>query len=293
MSLIRQMGYIILATPEPEASADDLSSIAGLRITKRNPQGVYLSSNARQCEVAYLHGSKAGVRAIGLEAVDADAVKEIERRARTEGIKILDDRPLLSGVECAVRFATPMGPIFEVHTPIERRRAEPALMTTGRRVRRLEHVNLRVSDPKAFSELATKLLEMKLSDRTENYERAWYRAADGFHHTFAAGPGSGIHHYAFDAYSVLNLVEVADDLVARGRSLLWGVGRHGPGNNIFSYYRDPNGCVVEVSWGMERIDCDLSHQPGVWPFGGKRNVLDLWGSTPPAAYGSALTGFIE
>ena len=197
----------------------------------------------------------------------------------------------MSGVKRAIRFATPMGPILEVHTPVARRDVGPPLMTGGRRVRRLEHVNLRVSDTEGFHDFATKLLGLQLSDRTTKYERAWYRAADGFHHTLAAGPGNGIHHYAFDAYAIDDLIEVADTLVSKGRSLLWGIGRHGPGDNIFSYYRDPNQCVVEVSWGMSRIDDNAAYTPGNWEFGSASTVLDRWGSQPPKDYANALTPF--
>ena len=148
------------------------------------------------------------------------------------------------------------------------------------------------NDPRAFHDFLTSFLGMKLSDRTTNFERAWYRAEDGFHHTIAAAPGEGIHHYGFDAYGIVDLASVADNLVARGRELLWGVGRHGPGNNIFSYYLDPNGVVVEVSFGMERIDNDDVYVPGNWAFDSKSNVLDLWGSKPPEQYGRSLSAFV-
>jgi catechol 2,3-dioxygenase len=289
--LIRQMGYVVIATPDPDGSARDLADMTGVRISHRDAGAVHVSSNARSCEVAYLRDNRSGIRAVGLEAMDEAAVDEVCRRARSEGLEILADTPLLSKVARAVRFATPFGPIIEVHTPVARDDIPPAA-GNGKRVRRLEHVNLRANDPKGFHDLVTSMLGLKLSDRTTNYERAWYRCADGFHHTFACGPGNGMHHYAFDAHGISDLAGVADALVAKGRSLLWGIGRHGPGNNLFSYYLDPNGCVVEVSFGLERIDNDAIYEPGNWEFNSASNVLDRWGSQPPDAYGKALTPFI-
>ena len=278
--LIRQMGYVVIAAPDPDRSARDLADITDVRISHSAVDATYVSSNARFCEVAYLRGDKHGIRAVGLEAMDEAAVDEVQRRAQSDGLTILSDTPLLPQVKRAVRFATPFGPIFEVHTPIAREAIASASLN-GKRVRRLEHVNLRATDPRGFHDLVTRLLGMKLSDRTTQYERAWYRAADGFHHTFAAGPGNGLHHYAFDAHGLYDLAGTADALVAKGRNLLWGVGRHGPGNNLFSYYLDPDGCVVEVSFGLERIDNDDLHEPGNWPFDTSSNVLDRWGSKPP------------
>jgi catechol 2,3-dioxygenase len=147
MHLIRQMGYVVIATPEPERSARDLCDITGVRETDRGDDFVYLSSNARFCEVAYLRDSRCGIRAVGLEAMDEGAVDEVRRRAQAEGLTILSDEPMLPRVKRAVRFATPFGPVFEVHTAIKREKVG-AERANGKRVRRLEHVNLRASDPR-------------------------------------------------------------------------------------------------------------------------------------------------
>lgn len=291
-SQIRQMGYVVAAAPQIDACAADIADILGLHTTSRNETSVLMSSNARQCELAYIKAPKPGIRSVGLEATDAGAVDEVLRRAKSENLAILSDESSIPGVERAVRFRTPFGPIFEVHTPSPRTagavRERPPI-----RARRLDHVNLRVNDPRGFHDLLTTMLGMHLSDRTEDFSRAWYRGADGFHHTVAAGVGEGLHHYGFDAHSVLDLVGVADALVAKGRTLLWGIGHHGPGDNIFSYYVDPNGCVVETSFGMERIDNDALRQAGVWDSDYDKRVLDLWGSKPPANYAGQLTPFVE
>src|SRR5690349_12429342 len=116
--LIRQMGYVAIATPDPDGSARDLADMTGVRISHSANDATYVSSNARFCDVAYLREGRRGVRAVGLEAMDEGAVDEVYRRAKSEGLTILADTPLLPKVKRAVRFATPFGPIFEVHTPI-------------------------------------------------------------------------------------------------------------------------------------------------------------------------------
>lgn len=291
-SMIRQMGYVVVVTPDIQSSARDLSDMLGLRITSENETSITMSSNGKACEIAYVRGNQPGIRAVGLEAMDADAVAEVLRRANSEGLEVLSDKPSIPGIERAVRFRTPFGPIFEVHTPAARDTA-PQHARAPIRARRLDHVNVRANDTRGFHDLMTGMLGMRLSDRTEDYARAWYRSADGFHHSVAAGVGSGLHHYGFEAHSVLDLVGVADMLAAKGRTLLWGIGRHGPGSNIFSYYVDPAGCVVETSFGMERIDNDLIHSPGIWSSDYEMRVLDLWGSKPPSNYATTLTPFAD
>lgn len=185
--LIRQMGFVAFATPDPDGSAQDLIDLVGLKITGRRDDTVFLSSNERRWEVALTRGGGRAALAIGLEAIDADAVAEVERRARSEGLEILDDRPLHDGIERAVRFATPWGPVFEVHTPVARDQSQRHL-GAGARAKRIEHVNLKVPDRLAFSDLLVKLLGMQLSDRTGGDEFRWFRAADGYHHTVALCP---------------------------------------------------------------------------------------------------------
>lgn len=278
--LIRQMGHVAISTPDPEESARDLAEIVGLKVTEKNETAIFMSANDRRCEVAYVRGQRAGVIAIGLEAMDAASVDEVMRRAKADGLAIIDDKPIFPGVERAFRFATPFGPVFEIHTPVERNQATRHI-GTGSRPKRLEHVNLRVTDTHGFRDFVTGTLGMKLSDRTTNDELTWYRAWDGYHHTIAAGQGNRLHHYAFDAQAVEDLIQIADSLVVKDRGLLWGPGRHGAGDNIFTYYRDPNGCAVETSVGLARIENDLLYEARVWSLNPESRVRNLWECSPP------------
>ena len=103
-SLIAQMGYIVIATPDFEAAAADLVDILGLRISGRLDDRILLSSNSRFCEVAFVRSHYRGIRAVGLEAPDVAAVDEIARRVTSEDCTILDDKPSIPRVKHAVRF---------------------------------------------------------------------------------------------------------------------------------------------------------------------------------------------
>ncbi len=154
--LIRQMGYVAVATPDPQGSAKDLSDIVGLSIARETADAVHLTSNKKACEVAFMKGDRPGIRAVGLEAIDEAAVDEILVRARADNIEILSDTPLVDRARRAVRLRTPFGPILEVHTPVERRPEQgPNLLSDGRHARRLDHVNLRVNDTRAFYDFMT------------------------------------------------------------------------------------------------------------------------------------------
>lgn len=44
-----------------------------------------------------------------------------------------------------------------------------------------------------------------------------------------------------------------DHMAANGTRLHWGPGRHGPGHNLFTYHKDPDGNTVELFTQLDRI----------------------------------------
>jgi catechol-2,3-dioxygenase len=100
-----------------------------------------------------------------------------------------------------------------------------------------------------------------------------------------AGPSS-LHHYAFDLHSMQDLALIADNLTLKGRALAWGPGRHGAGGNIFTYYADPHGCIVENSVEMDRIDADATYEARAWDIseGLAGRWINLWGTPPNPAF---------
>src|SRR5207302_6649016 len=90
--LIRQMGHLAVATPDPELSAQDLSEIMGARLVAQTDEMITLSCNSRTVEIGYLKSDKRALLAQGLEAIDGDAVDEVRRRAVAAGCELLSDR---------------------------------------------------------------------------------------------------------------------------------------------------------------------------------------------------------
>ena len=45
----------------------------------------------------------------------------------------------------------------------------------------------------------------------------------------------------------------------------WGIGRHGPGNNVYSYFVEPNGFVTEYTTEVEQVgDNYVGHDSDWW-----------------------------
>jgi catechol 2,3-dioxygenase len=69
-------------------------------------------------------------------------------------------------------------------------------------------------------------------------------------------------------------------MVDHGYPIGWGVGRHGPGDNVFAYFVDPFGIVVEYTAEVLQVDHDYvvgRPQDWTWPPG----RTDHWGIAPP------------
>jgi catechol 2,3-dioxygenase-like lactoylglutathione lyase family enzyme len=98
------------------------------------------------------------------------------------------------------------------------------------------------------------------------------------HHTLAMNLGPS-NRYVHSAYQVADL----DAMAAGGQYLLeegyrrsWGIGRHIQGSQIFDYWRDPDGFLVEHFADGDMFDCTLD--PGWAPM--SASGLAQWG--PPA-----------
>jgi catechol 2,3-dioxygenase len=68
-----------------------------------------------------------------------------------------------------------------------------------------------------------------------------------------------------------------------GHPIEWGPGRHGPGDNAFNYFIDPNGVAIEYTAEVQQVDDTYQARgPEDWKWPPGR--VDHWGiSAPPSA----------
>lgn len=99
------------------------------------------------------------------------------------------------------------------------------------------------------------------------------------HHTLAMALGPS-NRYVHSAYQVCDLDALAaggEYLKDHGYQRSWGIGRHIQGSQIFDYWRDPDGFLVEHFSDGDMFDCTL--EPGWAPF--TASGLAQWG--PPVS----------
>ena len=85
------------------------------------------------------------------------------------------------------------------------------------------------------------------------------------HHTLAMvlGPADRYVHSAYQVADMDALAAGGEYLLERGYHRSWGIGRHIEGSQIFDYWRDPDGFLVEHFSDGDLFDCTL--EPGWAP----------------------------
>tara|TARA_R110002110_G_scaffold91264_2_gene237518 strand:- start:140388 stop:140936 length:549 start_codon:yes stop_codon:yes gene_type:complete len=150
---------------------------------------------------------------------------------------------------------------------------------------RLGHLVLKVKDVQRSVAFYTDVVGLRVSDWIDD-RMVFMRAAED-HHDLAllqlppdaidCPPGNypGVEHFSYRVESIDEIMKITEMLVARGIEIDRGPGRHGPGENTFIVFRDPDGHNVEFYSDMQHIARDAQHQPQVWD-GGLLETFDQW-----------------
>lgn len=148
------------------------------------------------------------------------------------------------------------------------------------RPRRLTHILLFTRDVAEAIAFYTRVLGLRLSDRSSDNIAFLHGIHGSDHHmiAFARAEAPGHHHFSWDVGSVDEIGVGAMHMLEKGFARGWGLGRHVLGSNYFHYVRDPWGSYSEYSADIDYIPatCD-------WP-GGDHAADDsfyAWGPNVP------------
>ena len=142
----------------------------------------------------------------------------------------------------------------------------------------LQHFALRTPHMDAMLDFYTGQLGFVLSDAVRNAEgelRACFLRSDSLHHVLALffAPESCFDHQSFEAPDWSSMKSWGDHMASLQVPIVWGIGRHGPGNDVFFMVRDPDGNLAEISSEIEH--CEPGRPAGLWPH--EERTLNLWG----------------
>lgn len=139
----------------------------------------------------------------------------------------------------------------------------------------IDHLVLNTPNVDVMISFYTEVLGLKISDWYEKQAIIFLRCNDDHHClAIAISEVTGIQHLAFRVSGLEAVMQSIGRMRKMGLAPIWGPGRHGPGGNVFAYFADPNGYVVEFTADQFKVNDDS--QPKEWA----RNVenADVWGS---------------
>lgn len=150
--------------------------------------------------------------------------------------------------------------------------------------RRLSHVAIYTTDVGNKIDFYTRVLGMRLSDRSGDFCAFLHGPHGSEHHMFAfvKSGGSGFHHCSWDVGSINDVGLGAEQMQDSGYDKGWGLGRHVVGSNYFYYATDPWGSHSEYSADMDYIPADCDWQAKDY---GRGDRFTLWGGEPPQDFG--------
>lgn len=149
------------------------------------------------------------------------------------------------------------------------------------RPKKLGHLVLMVRDIQRSARFYTEVVGLTVSDWIGD-QMVFLRAGEDHHDLAlsqipAGSPGMddlphygrpGVEHFSYLVEDRAEIDRTVEVLKAHGVEIVRGVGKHGPGENLFLVFKDPDGNNVEVYCEMTQIPPGSDYQAKVW----ERNI---------------------
>jgi catechol 2,3-dioxygenase len=159
-------------------------------------------------------------------------------------------------------------------------RQHPGALNDRSRPIKIGHVVLNSANADEQVAFFIDVLGFRLSDSLSIME---FLRCSADHHSVAVfrNNGPSLNHVAYELPNIDGLMHGAGRCKQSGYDIAWGIGRHGPGNNVYSYFIEPNGFVTEYTTEVEQID-EATHVAQGQDYWDKvAPVPDRWGLAGP------------
>lgn len=273
--LVSALRGIAIGVPDLALAEKFYTETWQLSVAARRDDAVYLRGTGAAHHILALHRSeRADVRSVDFNVAGVEVLNELAQTIPAHGGFILDGPSPVTepggGIQLVAR--DPQGRLLRFiagdikHQDTNEIEDHPVKIT---------HIVLNsenVAIAQAFFEGA---LGFRLSDRTRIM--AFLRCGSD-HHSIALADAqeNSLNHVAFAMPNLDSVMRGGGRMNDAGYPIDWGVGRHGPGNNVFAYFVGPFDFVIEYT--AEVLQVDDSYKTGSpedwrWPPG----RIDQWG----------------
>jgi catechol 2,3-dioxygenase len=274
------------------ASADFYTRVWGLEEVASEGDAVFLRGTGAEHHLLTLRERpKTSLLGVNFAAADRSAVDSLHARAKAFGADIQGEPGMLEAVAgggYGFRFTTPDGLPMRISADVA---AHPNIVADRARPTKISHVVLNSAATEGQVAFFIDILGFKYSDSTHLME---FLRCSSDHHSVAIfrNNGPSLNHVAYEVPNIDGLMRGSGRMKQNGFNIEWGVGRHGPGNNVFSYFIEPNGFVTEYTTEVEQIDeaTYIPQNAAFWDM--LPNKPDRWGlaGAPSNRMQTAMSG---
>ncbi len=281
---VAQLVSVALYTPKPEESVRFFYDYLGMEISHREGQSVYLRAyeDFYQFTLKLTEARQAGLEEVTWRASSPEALERRVQAIEQTGLGLgWCETDYAHGP--AYKFCTPDGHRQKIlwqleyfHAPEELRsklKSRPSKRPLrGVPVRRIDHVNLMVSEVPRNREFMMQTLDFRLREQKIGdggaEVGAWLSVSALAHELAlmrdATGARGRFHHVAFWYGAEQHLLDIADIFSERDVRIEAGPAKHGTTQAYFLYCFEPGGNRVELFGDTGYLIFDPDWQTVVW-----------------------------
>jgi catechol 2,3-dioxygenase-like lactoylglutathione lyase family enzyme len=262
-----------LSLPQVQAAAEFLQNPWGLiSAGTRKDTLFFRGTGSHPYILSVSEAAVPAVHAIEFSGTPAE-VAAVQARARAAGAPVQVFAELDApggGAGCVVE-----GPEKQKYRFIAEAAPVPELPPERDRPLQITHAVLNSVDVAACERFVSDALGFQISDRTKIMS---FVRCNRKHHAlaYAHSDVSSLNHIAFEMNDADGVMRGIGRMRDAGHDVVWGPGRHGPGNNVFGYFIAPFGGVIEYTAEVSEVTDDYrvgSPEDWKWPPG----RIDQWG----------------
>ncbi|MEU9891492.1 VOC family protein [Sphaerisporangium sp. NPDC051017] len=261
---VSKVGYVGFRTPDLDRLVEHYTKTLDFVLVERDTRRAFLTTSFdHHCVVLEQAPEKQSRSFVGFQvAEDLDAAA---RRLREAGYPVERRTDIAPATPTVLVVEEPL-----TGTPIHLYDAQSGSGVDGQetlRPTKLGHVAAFTPELGPLQDFYQDLLGFRWSDTVGDF--FVFLRCNSDHHAanfMASKKFTGMHHVAFETRDLNHLQTLLDHLATRSTRLEWGPGRHGPGHNIFTYHRDPDGNNIELFTQLDTISNEANgyFEPRPW-----------------------------
>jgi catechol 2,3-dioxygenase len=279
-----QLVSVALYSPKPDETVQFFYEMLGMEITHREGQSVYMRAyeDFYQYSLKITERNQPGLEEITWRAKSSEALDRIANGLKDKGVGVgWTEKDYAHGA--AYKFTTPDGHKMKMLWDLDYYAASDELRSKLRNrpskrplrgvpVRRLDHVNLMVSDVVTHRDFLIDNLGFKLREQLvgENQEAigSWLSVSPLVHEIALlgdrAGGGNRLHHVAFWYGTPQHLLDIGEAFSEHDITIEAGPATHGIAQTYFLYAFEPGGNRIELYGNSGYMIFDPDWQTVTW-----------------------------